>query len=44
MESGIHLGVAKNQYNTALGDNVIGHRFNVSVLNLEKTVFSLKQT
>lgn len=44
MESGLHLGAVKNKYNYALGNNIVGHRFNVSILNLEKTIFSLKQT
>ena len=43
LESGIHLGASKSKYNPALGSTVIGHRFDTSILNLERTVVSLKQ-
>jgi small subunit ribosomal protein S2 len=44
MESGIHLGEKKKQYNPELGEILNGSRFDLSIINLEKTVLSLKQT
>lgn len=40
---GAHLGHNKKYYNSSMGSNIIGHRAGVDILNLEKTIISLRQ-
>jgi len=40
---GAHLGHNKKYYNSSMGSNIIGHRSGIDILNLEKTIVSLRQ-
>ena len=40
---GAHLGHNKKYYNSSMGSQIIGHRSGIDILNLEKTIVSLRQ-
>ena len=40
---GAHLGHKKKYYNTTMSTNLVGYRGDVDIINLEKTLISLRQ-